>query len=192
MQHGDFTIGSEFLYGERRWRCTDIGTRVIVAIRLDQTEVCTLDDWGKTPVGRRTTSRSLDQTEAAREGWFNGPPYAVEEVVFDEYHIEACEPALTKGSDFDRSLHEIAKDLHAVGALDKETMREFDAGCLIAERPEMPELTEADYDRLVTVLDALLERVRGDENHPLRPLLHYVGDLIAAYDKTHHPPETSA
>lgn len=26
MQLGDFTIGLEFLYGERRWRCTDIGT----------------------------------------------------------------------------------------------------------------------------------------------------------------------
>ena len=65
MQHGDFTIGLEFLYGVRR-RCTDIGTRVVVAIRLDRTEVCTLDDWGKTE--GRTTSRFLDQTEAAREG----------------------------------------------------------------------------------------------------------------------------
>ena len=34
MQHGDFTIGLEFLYGVRHWRCTDIGTRVVVAIRL--------------------------------------------------------------------------------------------------------------------------------------------------------------
>ena len=66
MQLGDFTIGLEFLYGELRWRCANIGTRVVVAIRLDRTEVCTLDDWGKTE--GRTTSRFLDQTEAAREG----------------------------------------------------------------------------------------------------------------------------
>ena len=46
----------------------------------------------------------------------------------------------------------------------------------------MPEITEADYDILVTILDALLERVRGDENHPLLPLLHHVGDVLAFYD----------
>ena len=34
MTRLEFQIGMEFECGERRWRCTDIGTRVIVAIEL--------------------------------------------------------------------------------------------------------------------------------------------------------------
>ena len=57
MKQEDFKIGTEFKTEIGTWRCTDIGTRVIVAIRISNHE---------------------DQS------WFNGPPYAVEEVVFDE------------------------------------------------------------------------------------------------------------
>jgi hypothetical protein len=39
------------------------------------------------------------------------------------------EPAIHQ-SDALRSLHEAAKDLHAVGAIGKATMRDFDVGCL--------------------------------------------------------------
>jgi hypothetical protein len=39
MRHGDFRIGAEFRCGGRLWRCTDIGTRTIVAIRIDQVQV---------------------------------------------------------------------------------------------------------------------------------------------------------
>ena len=39
MAHGDFTIGGEFTCGGKRWRCTDIGTRVIVAICLELREM---------------------------------------------------------------------------------------------------------------------------------------------------------
>ena len=81
MQHSDFTIGDRFWCGGRMWRCTDIGTRVIVAIRIDSVEV------GSTvPDLRRTLSRG----EAEAEGWFNGPPYAVAEVVFDEDDLQGC------------------------------------------------------------------------------------------------------
>jgi hypothetical protein len=66
MKHSDFRIGIEFLTGVGRWRCTDVGTRTIAAIRLD-----------------------LDHDPA----WYNGPPYAVAESVFDEYGIEDCDPA---------------------------------------------------------------------------------------------------
>ncbi len=66
MKHSDFTIGQEFLCGEKCWRCTDKGTRTIVAICLDEHP----DD----------------------PSWFDGPPYAVEEIVFDEDDIEGCEP----------------------------------------------------------------------------------------------------
>ena len=66
MRRGDFRIGTEFRCGGRRWRCTDLGTRVVVAIPLEHD-----DD----------------------PSWYNGPPYAVAETVFDEYDLEACEAA---------------------------------------------------------------------------------------------------
>jgi hypothetical protein len=66
MNHSDFKIGTEFLTATGRWRCTDVGTRTIPAIRLD-----------------------LDHDSA----WYNGPPYPVVEHVFDEYGFEDCDPA---------------------------------------------------------------------------------------------------
>lgn len=58
----EFQIGLEFYTATGKWRCTDIGTRMIVAIKLDQTD----------------------------ESWYNGPPYAVVESVFDEYDFGGC------------------------------------------------------------------------------------------------------
>ena len=55
MEHHEFTIGGEFFMGEGRWRCTDIGTRTIAAIRLDRVEIVSLDS----ETGKRTT-RVLD------------------------------------------------------------------------------------------------------------------------------------
>lgn len=68
MHHNDFSIGLDFYTATGRWRCTDVGTRVIVAIRLD----------------------------ASDASWYVGPPYAVAESVFDEYDLEGCslEPAV--------------------------------------------------------------------------------------------------
>lgn len=81
MKHSDFSLGTVFWSAGRQWRCTDVGTRVIVAIRIDTTEL-----GGNEPSLRRTLNR--EQAEA--EGWFNGPPYAVAEVVFDEDDFEVC------------------------------------------------------------------------------------------------------
>lgn len=81
MQHDEFRLGGTFRCGGRTWRCTDIGTRTIVAIRLD-------DVGSDMPERHRTLSRA----EAEAEGWFNGPPYAVAESVFDEYDMEDCSP----------------------------------------------------------------------------------------------------
>jgi hypothetical protein len=63
MRHADFRIGLEFMTATGRWRCTDVGTRTVIAIKLDRP-----DD----------------------PSWYNGPPYAVCETVFDEYDLEAC------------------------------------------------------------------------------------------------------
>jgi hypothetical protein len=66
MNQSDFKIGIEFLTAAGRWRCTDVGTRTITAIKLD-----------------------LDHDPF----WCSGPPYPVVEHVFDEDGIEDCEPA---------------------------------------------------------------------------------------------------
>jgi hypothetical protein len=91
MRHDDFRIGIEFRCGDREWLCTDKGSRVVVAICVDRVEV-----GSNTPELRRT----LNRTEAAAEGWFNGPPYAVCEYVFDEDAQEDCssiEPRPSQG-----------------------------------------------------------------------------------------------
>lgn len=66
MTHSDFLLGREFLCGDKRWRCTDIGIRSIVAVCLSDHP----DD----------------------ETWYHGPPYAVAETVFDEHDMEGCTP----------------------------------------------------------------------------------------------------
>lgn len=55
----DFKIGTEFTTKTGRWRCTDVGSRTVIAIKLDHPE---------------------DET------WYNGPPYVAEHV-FDEYDM---------------------------------------------------------------------------------------------------------
>ena len=56
LEHADFTIGREFWTETGRWRCTDVGTRTVCAIKLDGDP----RDW-------------------------DGPPYICAEHVFDEY-----------------------------------------------------------------------------------------------------------
>ena len=81
MKHADFSLGMVFWSADRQWRCTDVGSRVIVAIRIDVVEVAS------TAPNRR---RPLNREEAAAAGWFNGPLYAVSEAVFDEDDLEGC------------------------------------------------------------------------------------------------------
>ena len=64
MQHREFKIGGTFWCSDRQWRCTDIGTRTIIAIPIDSVEV-----GSNMPELRRTLSHS----EAEAEGWFDGP-----------------------------------------------------------------------------------------------------------------------
>jgi hypothetical protein len=80
MKRTDFQIGCEFLTGAGRWRCTDLGKRTIAAIRLNHD-----DD----------------------PSWYNGPPYAVMEAVFDEYDFEGCEPAPERRT-YDATASEVA------------------------------------------------------------------------------------
>jgi hypothetical protein len=91
MKLSDFRIGSEFLFSEGRYRCTDIGTRVVVAIRIDRVQKATSGP------GEKPVITVLDQAAAEAEGWFSGPPYGVLESVLDEYDLEGCEPVNGEG-----------------------------------------------------------------------------------------------
>jgi hypothetical protein len=87
MKHGEFRIGGRFWCGGQSWRCTDIGTRTIVAICLDHVDVAG---------SSAGLLRTLNRAEAEADGWFKGPPYAVAECVFDEedmVHCSAVAPA---------------------------------------------------------------------------------------------------
>ena len=85
MQHRDFSIGMEFWCGGKRWRCTDVGTRVIVAICLEPRDMV------------RSEPHPTDKTKRVQTHFvsndprdLSGPPYGVAESVFDEYDVEAC------------------------------------------------------------------------------------------------------
>lgn len=79
MNHEDFLIGLEFNCGATKWRCTDVGSRTIVAIRIDQVTVVSSHNG-------QTSSKIVTDDPS----WFNGPPYAVAELVFDEFAIGGC------------------------------------------------------------------------------------------------------
>lgn len=93
MKLEDFEIGKKF-YGPAgfQWLCTDKGTRTITAIMLDYDK----EDY-----------------------WFQGPPYSVEEEVFDEHEMESLYTD-TKGmilerlDDLETSNHPnfLAEDVH--------------------------------------------------------------------------------
>ena len=74
----------EFWCGGRRWRCTDVGTRVVVGVCLDPHEVATLTR--EVGTGAATTTQVI----ATDDSWFAGPPYALPEEVFDEHSIGGC------------------------------------------------------------------------------------------------------
>jgi HTH-type transcriptional regulator / antitoxin HigA len=46
---------------------------------------------------------------------------------------------------------------------------------------------EREYEALVALLDALIDRVGEDETHPLASLMEVVGSLIERYEDEHVP-----
>ena len=85
MKHDEFRIAEEFWCGGKRWRCTDIGSRVITAICLEPHEVVTVETDKENPSIRRQSRHMTDDPS-----WLIGPPYKVVETVFDEYDIPGC------------------------------------------------------------------------------------------------------
>lgn len=53
------------------------------------------------------------------------------------------------------------------------------------------DLSEAVYQRLVALLDELIDRVGEDEGHPLASLMEVVGALIERYEDEYVPELTA-
>jgi HTH-type transcriptional regulator/antitoxin HigA len=51
--------------------------------------------------------------------------------------------------------------------------------------------TEAEYERIVALLDSLIDEVREDESHPLASLMEVLGVLIERYEAEHVPELTA-
>lgn len=51
---------------------------------------------------------------------------------------------------------------------------------------------DSHHQRMVTMLEALLEAAAGDEAHPAMGLVDVVGDLVADYESAHHPLPTAS
>jgi HTH-type transcriptional regulator/antitoxin HigA len=47
--------------------------------------------------------------------------------------------------------------------------------------------SEADYQKLVALLDSMIDEVGEDESHPLASLMEVVGVLIEKYEDEHVP-----
>ena len=82
MELRDFVIGETFWTHSGPFRCTDIGTRVVVAVKLGPRDVSRAESVD----GDVRITKRIDDDPS----WLNGPPYAVEEVVFDENELLGC------------------------------------------------------------------------------------------------------
>jgi HTH-type transcriptional regulator/antitoxin HigA len=51
--------------------------------------------------------------------------------------------------------------------------------------------TESEYQRLVALLDALIDVIGENENHPLATLMEVIGVLIEKYEDEHVPELTA-
>lgn len=82
MELGKFVIGETFCTHHGAFLCTDIGTRVVVAVKLGPREIARAESVD----GELRITKRIDDDPS----WLNGPPYAVEEVVFDENELLGC------------------------------------------------------------------------------------------------------
>lgn len=78
-------IGNDFWCAGKRWRCTDIGSRVIVAICIEPHEIAASFPGEKLGDPRQEVHSLSDDPKL-----FDRPPYVVVESVFDGYDMQGC------------------------------------------------------------------------------------------------------
>jgi len=55
-----------------------------------------------------------------------------------------------------------------------------------------PIKNEKEYDRMVALMNSLLDAVGDNEDHPLDGLLNLVGDMVSKYEQEHHVIEAAS
>lgn len=81
-----FRIGTAFSTGRALWRCTDVGTRTITAVRLDRVVT------PRSPGESETWAAELMAADPRKlPSWLSGPPYQLAEFSFDEQDIDAVQ-----------------------------------------------------------------------------------------------------
>ena len=77
--------------------------------------------------------------------------------------------------------------------VDQSQFAQFDMGALQASWQAFdtmahlrPIHNEAEYDRMVGLMNALLEVAGDDDDHPLSSLLELAADLVSRYEQEHH------
>lgn len=80
-----------------------------------------------------------------------------------------------------RTAHLAAKDLHAIGAIDKATMREFDLECLTSVEPLVPDdircirsdaqMSQSVFAKVLNVTTSLVSQWERGEKKPSGPSL---------------------
>lgn len=83
--------------------------------------------------------------------------------------------------------------------VDQSQFAHFDMGALQASWQAFdtmahlrPIHNEAEYDRMLGLMNALLEVAGDDDDHPLSSLLELAGDLVSRYEQEHHAIETAS
>lgn len=90
MKHEEFRTGLAFTTEAALWRCTDVGARTVVAVRLDRGVV--RHNVPRPDGSWRSWTETVDYRDPEHASWLSGPPYAVAEHVFDEYDLPGCSP----------------------------------------------------------------------------------------------------
>jgi HTH-type transcriptional regulator / antitoxin HigA len=67
-----------------------------------------------------------------------------------------------------------------------DVSKTVDAWSSLADTVFVPH-NEAEYERLVYLLDRLVDEIGEDESHPLASLMEIVGVLIEKYEEEHVP-----
>lgn len=117
MKHQEFYIGLQFVSsGGLKWQCTDIGTRTIVAMRPHPND----------PI------------------WNEGPPYVLQEVVFDEKEMERC--YLSEGDAIEASAFNMRSTGHP-GYPSEVVIQMLEAAC-VDEEHRYPTPGALRFDRL--------------------------------------------
>jgi len=79
MLPSQFKVGDAFTNGRALFRCTDIGSRVVIGIPIDRAEIVEVRHGVQ-------SRRVVDLRE--EPSWLIGPPYSVGELVFDEHDLD--------------------------------------------------------------------------------------------------------